>query len=240
MKLKKMRIFYGIVGILSLTIWFLILFWICKYSNLNEMFNLLLFIFSSLAMLFSFSDLEMLFCKKGIKKFDSKLVDKNIRKKLMNYFLKENFIRNKYNNDEGIDCYENKDRGNIIFRNFVADLKIDNKNEMDIKLIELFEKIIDEALVTKKDDKTNLWCRSFIFLITDKYDEEKFAFLDKYTFINAYSWKGLYSDVLGSFVIPVVLCTEDHCIYFTNPLRYPFFFEERKLDVLKLFEIDSK
>lgn len=236
MNIKKMKRLNIIVGLIMIFVLFLGLFLIIEYSTLSDDLKfILLFSFCFLIILF-LSLYEISFCRKGIKKFDSSLIDKNIKKRLMNYFLKENFIRDKYNDD--IVFYVNKERNNMIFRSYVADLKIDNKNEMDIKLIELFDKIIDEASVTKKDDKTDLYFRSFVFLITDKYDEEKFAFLDKYTFINAYSWKGWYSDDLGSFVIPIVLCTEDHCIYFTNPSRYPFFFEERKLDVLKLFEIE--
>lgn len=240
MKLKNMRLFYGIVGILSLIIWFLILFWVCKYSNLNEMFNLLLLIFSSLTMLFIFSNLEMLFCKKGIKKFESMLVDKNIRKKLVNYFLKENFVRKKYNNDDDIDFYENKERNNIFFRSFVTDLKLVDNSQLESNLVALFQKLIEESSILEDSDGYFLSHRNFVFLITDKYDEEIFKILDSYTFIKQLKIRHTEMPNMGSFVIPIVLCTEDHSIYFTNPSRYPFFFEERKLDVLKLFEIDSK
>ena len=239
MNLKRMKILDIIVGVALLFIFFLSSFLIFEYSTLADDFKFILWIVLFILILVIVGYYEKFFCKNGIKKFDSSLVDKNIRKKLMNYFLKENFVRNKYNNDD-IDFYENKERSNMIFKSYVADLKIVDANCLEPKLVELFEKLIEEASVTKKPNKIDLWCRNFVFLITDKYDEEKFNVLDKYTFVGAYSWKGWYSNDLGSFVIPVVLCTEDHCIYFTNPARYPFFFEKRKIDVLKLFEIDAE
>ena len=142
MNLRKMKILNIIVGVIVLCVFFLILFLIIEYSTLSDDLKfILLFSFCFLIILF-LRLYEISFCRKGIKKFDSSLIDKNIRKRLMNYFLKENFIRGKYNDDIGF--YENKERSNMIFRSYVADLKIDNKNEMDIKLIELFDKIIDD------------------------------------------------------------------------------------------------
>lgn len=239
MNLKRMKILDIIVGVTLLFTFFLSSFLIFEYSTLADDFKFILWIVLFVLILVIVGYYEKFFCKNGIKKFDSSLVDKNIRKKLMNYFLKENFVRNKYN-DDGIEVYENKQRSNMIFRSYVVDLKIVDANCLEPNLVGLFEKLIEETSITKKPDKSDLWCRNFVFLITDEYDEEKFNVLDKYTFIKPVKNRYFTSEDLGAFVIPIVLCTEEHCIYFTNPARYPFFFEKRKIDVLKLFEIDSK
>lgn len=238
MNLKKMKRLNIIVGVIMICVFFLGTFLIIEYSTLPDDFKfILLFVFCFLIVII-LTQYEQSFCKKGIKKFDSFLVDKNIRKKLMNYFLKENFIRYKYNED--IDFYENKERGNMIFRSYVADLKIVDANCLEPNLVELFDKLIKEASVLKNSDGYFLSHRNFVFLITDKYDGEIFKILDSYTFVKQLKIRRTEMPNMGSFVIPVVLCTDDHCIYFTNPSNSSFFFEERKLDVLKLFEIDSK
>lgn len=240
MNLKEMKKLNIIMGVLVMVVYFLSSFFIIEYFTLVGDFKFILwFVFSFLIFMF-LTYYEESFCKKGIKKFSSKLVDENVRRKLMNYFFKENFIRNKYSENDDIDFFENKEKNNMIFRSYVTDLRLDDTNKLDINLIDLFNKLIEEADDTKMFDKSDLWCRNFVFLITDKFDEKKFATLDKYTFIKPMKNRYFTSDDLGAFVIPVVLCTEDRCIYFTNPPRYPFFFEKRKLDVLKLFEVDSK
>ena len=97
MSLKKMKRLNIIVGLIMIFVFFLGLFLIIEYSTLSDDLKfILLFSFCFLIILF-LSLYEISFCRKGIKKFDSSLIDKNIRKRLMNYFLKENFIRDKYN-----------------------------------------------------------------------------------------------------------------------------------------------
>lgn len=240
MNLRKMKILNIIVGVIVLCVFFLGSFLIIEYSTLPDDFKFILWFGFVFLILMFLTYYENSFCRKGIKRFDSSLVDKNIRKKLMNYFFKENFIRSKYNDLDNFDVYENKERSNMIFRSYVTDLKFDDENQLDSDLVELFNRLLDDSSVTRKEDGGDLWYRNYVFLITDKFDEDKFKLLDQYTFVKPLSYKRNESELLGSFVIPVVLCIDDHCIYFTNTSRSPIFFENRKLDVLKLFEIDSK
>lgn len=237
MNLKKaynILLFWLIVFSVSL----LLILVFAEYNVINDDVFTVVFIAFIFLLFSSLALIDKICCKFGKKIYYSDLIDDQVRKRLLDYFVKENFTCKKYGDNENIILYENREREGFKFRTFVTDLKLKKKGSLTSQLQHLFDDVMEDA--SKSLYYTDCYSRNFVFLITDELDEKKFKVLDDYTLLNPHSSSSAFEEFYGNFLIPVVLCIKDKCVYFPTAKCNAVFYEARKLDVLKLFEIDFK
>lgn len=237
MNLKKA---YNILlfWVIVFSILFLLILVFAEFNVINDNVFSIVFIVIIFLLFSSLALIDKICCKLGKKIYYSDLIDKQVRKRLLDYFVKENFTCKKYGDNENIILYENREREGFKFRTFVIDLKFKKNGSLSSQLQYLFDDVMEDASKSLYDPDGYL--RNFVFLITDELDEKKFKVLDDYTLLNPNSRSFAFEEFYGNFLIPVVLCIKDKCVYFPTAKCNAVFYEARKLDMLKLFEIDSK
>ena len=209
-----------------------------EYKVINDNVLSIIFIVVIFLLFSSLALIDKICCKFGKKIYYSDLIDKQVRKRLLDYFVKENFTCKKYGDNENIILYENREREGFKFRTFVIDLNFKKNGSLSSQLQHLFDDVMEDASKSLCDPDG--YSRNFVFLITDELDEKMFKVLDDYTLLKPQSGNFVIEEFYGNFLMPVVLCIKDKCIYFPTVKCNAVFYEARKLDVLKLFEIDSK
>lgn len=238
MNLKKaynILLFWLIVFSVSL----LLILVFAEYNVINDDVFTVVFIAFIFLLFSSLALIDKICCKFGKKLYYSDLIDEQVRKRLLDYFVKENFTCKKYGDYENIILYENREREGFKFRTFVTDLKFKKNGSLSSQLQHLFDDVMEDASKSLYDPDG--YSRNFVFLITDELDVKKFKFLDDYTFSSPHSSRSFaFEEFYGNFLVPVVLCLKDKCVYFPTAKYNAVFYEARKLDVLKLFEIDFK
>lgn len=209
-----------------------------EYKVINDNVLSIIFIVVIFLLFSSLALIDKICCKFGKKIYFSDLIDEQVRKRLLDYFVKENFTCKKYGDNENIILYENREREGFKFRTFVIDLKFKKNGSLSSQLQHLFDDVMEDASKSLYDPDG--YSRNFVFLITDELDEKMFKVLDDYTLLKPQSGNFVIEEFYGNFLMPVVLCIKDKCVYFPTAKCNAVFYETRKLDVLKLFEIDFK